>query len=337
MTPLSIKVQTWGDDLRLPTVMEPAPLLGLVETYRRPSIPLQSKHIPALKRNVWYALRRPVDKSRMGLLCVLPSEQCCIYVSGEPLTHKRPTQRVALLRLRVDPQFLAPGTGATVFAATLSAASRTLWVEDVIVWKGRAVSDEEPFHRRWELAAQWLEHYCILDPRLLGGLNIEMANWQALEDVEPTGVWDFIQDQTGARRLLWIANTIKSEPPVSIIPLLPPSPTLSPTPTPTPKGTPILRATPAPELPTVPTLDVLEGPRVAIAVKESGPDQWGLKSADGVSLGRALVRTLSVSAALRSIGGQPRVVVSWNDGFKKWEITALTSEPASLGSVFFVA
>lgn len=332
---LSIKVQNWGDDLRLPTVVEPAtaPILGMVESLRRPSIPLQSKHIPALKRNVWYALRRPADKSRTGLLCVLPSEQCCIYVSGEPLNHRKPTPRMALLRLRIDPQFFAPGTGPTVFAATLSATTRKLWVEDVIQWKGRAVCDEEPFHRRWGLAAQWLEHYCMLDPRLLGGLDVEMGNWQALEDVEPSGVWDIIQDQTGARRLLWIANMSSKTVADSAIVLLPPSPTLT-SGVPTPKGTPVLRATPAAELPAVPTLDVAAGPRVAVAVKESGPDQWALKSADGVSLGRALVRTLAASATLRTTGGT-RVDITWNPTFKKWEIVGVSSSPvASHSSVF---
>ena len=53
---------------------------------------------------------------------------------------------MALLRLRIDPQFLAPGTGPTIFAATLSAAARGLWIEDVLQWNGRPV--EEPFSRR---------------------------------------------------------------------------------------------------------------------------------------------------------------------------------------------
>jgi hypothetical protein len=327
---LSIKLQNWGDDLRLPTLLEPAPILKQVEALRRAPIPLQSKHLPALKRNVWYTLRRPADRSRMGLLCVLPSEQCCVYVSGEPVTPRKP-QRVGLLRLRVDPQFFAADAGPTVFAATLSAAARKLWVEDVILWKGRAVHEEETFQKRWELTAQWLEHYCIMDPRLLGGIDIEMANWQALEDMEPTGVWEIIQDQTGCRRLLWIATMgAKTEP---AMPMLPPSPTL----TPSPLSTPTLRATPAPELPAVPTLDVVDGPLIAIAVKESGPDQWSLKSVDDVSLGRALIRTLSVSAALRSAGVGQRVHVSWNPIFTKWEIVALTVEPASHSRVFVVS
>jgi hypothetical protein len=305
VSPLSMKIQTWGDDLRLPILTNPATILSQIESLRHPSIPLQSKHLPALKRNIWYTLHRPVDRSRTGLLCVLPNEQCCVYISGEPITYKRPEPRVALLRLRIDPQFFAPGTGLTVFAATLSAANRKLWVEDVIMWKGRAVCDEEPFQKRWELVAQWLEHYCVLDSRLIGDVHIEMAKWQALEDVKPEGVWDFIQDQAGTRRLLWIAG-----------------------PGPSPPST-----TTATESVTL-SVPTTTGIRIATATKESGPDQWGLKSADGVSLGRALIRTLSVSMALRSASGQPHVVVTWNDEFKKWEITALTSDGVSHSSVF---
>lgn len=328
--PLTSKLQNWGDDLRLPTLLEPTSILKHVEALRRAPIPLQSKHLPALKRNVWYSLRRPADRSRMGLLCILPSQQCCVYISGDPVTPRKP-QRVGLLRLRIDPQFFAADAGPTVFAATLSAAARKLWVEDVILWKGRAVHEEETFQKRWELAAQWLEHYCIMDPRLLGGLDIEMANWQALEDMESTGAWEIIQDQTGCRRLLWVASAGGKTDTISA-PLLPSSPTL------TSQSTPTLRATPAPELPKVPTLDVIDGPLIAIAVKGSGPDQWSLKSADDVSLGRALIRTLLVSSALRALtaGASQRVHVRWNSTFNKWEIMALTVEPASHSRVFVV-
>lgn len=313
----STKLQNWGDDLRLPTVLETESILKQVESLRRTPIPLQSKHLPALKRNVWYTLRRPADKSRTGMLCILPREQCCVYVSAEP---KRPIPRVALLRLRVNPQFFAADVGPTVFAATMSAASRKLWIEDVILWKGAAIHEEKSFKARWELAVQWIEHYCTLDSRLISGLDVEMAAWQALEDMEADGVWDLLQDQTGYRRLLWIP--VRTPPTPTPTPsLLPSSPML------TPSSTPSLRASPCPEFE--------EGPLVAVAIKESGPDQWSLKSADNVSLGRALIRTMTVSSALRATDGiDVRVEVKWNPIFKKWEIMALTDLGASSGYLF---
>jgi hypothetical protein len=307
----TVKVQTWGDDLRLPCFISAAETAGLLvelEPLRRQSAPFQSKHIPSLKRNTWFALKRPADRTRTGLLCVWPDNQCCVYISGDQPTAKRPTPRVALLRLRVDPQFFAPGTGMTVFAASLSAAARRLWVEDTLVWKGRHVSNDETFATRFRMASQWLEHYCILDPRLVSGLDVEMAPWEPLDHVVPTGVWELQADEAGRRRLLWIANHAEA----------PFDATISHTP-----------AAPA----AVPKLD--GGPLIAIATREAGPDQWALTSADGVSLGKALIRTLAVSSALRSMKAQvTRLEVAWNSTFQKWEAREMSTGLASHSANF---
>jgi hypothetical protein len=336
----TVKPAPWGDDLRLPTFSNPADtttLLTDLEPYRRTSQPFQSKHLPALKRNVWYALRRPADRARSGLLVVWPAIGACVYLSGEPATSKRHGgyNRVALLRLRVDPQFYAAGTGMTVFAATLSPSMRRLWVEDVLVWKGRTLATDETFQERWRLATQWVEHYCIQDPRLLGGLELELAPWQALENVEPDGSWDFLcADMAGARRLWWIAR--HTEAPVSVpVPVVPiPSSAL-----PIPSST-----LPTRSSSTLPTRSSSSAPRdpaaplVAIATREPGPDRWGLASADGVSLGHALVRTLKVSSALRTQKTNTvRVDVVWTPVFSKWEIVGLSSDVASHSSFFAAA
>ena len=289
------------------------PLLTALDHLRKPSIPFQSKHIPALKRGPWYALRRPADRARTGLLCVWPEHRCCAYISGEPPSVKRPTPRIALLRLRIDPQFFATA-GLTVFSATLSATARRLWVEDTLIWKGRPISEEEPFTKRWQRAVQWLEHYAIRDPRLLDGLEIEMAPWQPLTAVEPEGIWELQVDEPARRRLYWISNHA---------PPLYQSPTLG--------------GAPVPPVAAIPELDLGEatGPLVAIAMREGGPDQWGLTSADGKQLGRLLVRTLTLSMGLRAIKGNvARVEVEWSAVFGKWEIKALSSALASHSTLF---
>lgn len=316
---MAVKLQHWGDDLRLPCFVDSesvAPLLASIESYRKTSSPFQSKHLPALKRNVWYALRRPSDKSRTGLLVVWPEKGCCVYLSGEPYSSKakRSTHnRVALLRIRLDPQFLAPDVGITVLAATLSPTARRLWIEDVLVWKGRPLT--EPFVDRWRLAVQWLEHYCILDSRLLSGVEIDLAEWQPLAAVQPQGSWDLISDVAGAQRL-WFA----------------------------PRYADTTVAAPAPA-PSVPAAKVQDpdtithvsdtGPRVAVATREPGPDQWALTSSDGVSLGRALIRTMKASTALRAIKqATVRMEVAWAAAFKKWEIVDVSSRPASHSRFF---
>jgi hypothetical protein len=307
-TTAPIRNQVWSDTLRLPCFMNAGDTVGLlteIEAYRKPPIPFQSKHLPALKRNQWYTLQRPVDRTRTGFLCVWPQQRCCVYVSGDPPSPKRPTPRVALLRLRIDPQFLAAGVGLTVFAATLSGGARRLWIEDVLMWKGRHVFAEEPFSKRIQMMAQWLEHYCILDPRLLDGLEIEVARWEALSRLRPEGVWEFMEaDGVAQRRLYWIANHTPS----------------------------VVGAEPTAPIATVPKLD---GPLVAIATKEGGPDQWSLASADGVKLGRALIRKLEMSSALRSSkGGAQRVEVIWNTAFSKWEVITLSNALAAHSSLF---
>jgi len=305
----TIKVQTWGDDLRLPCFINPAETAGLLtelEHLRRPTIPFQSKHLPSLKRNKWYVLSRPVDKTRTGLLVIWPAQQCCIYVSGEPMSNKRPNQRIALLRLRIDPQMIADGVGLTVFAATLSSSARRLWVEDTLIWKGRNLLAEEVFSKRWRLAVQWMEHYCILDPRLLGGIEIEMAKWQPLSKMRPERVWELQSDDVGQRRHLWIARHADiTEGPES----------------------------PSTSAATVPILD--SGPLIATASRGTGPEQWELSSADGVGLGRALVRTLRISELMRSSKSNTmRVEVVWNEGFKKWEVMGKSDSLSSHSTAF---
>lgn len=306
----SIKVQTWGDDLRLPCFIqaaETAGLLGELEPLRRPSNPFQSKHLPALKRNKWFVLRRPIDRS--GLLVVWPAKQCCVYVSGEQPTHKRPTPRIALLRLRIDPQFLTEGTGLTVFAATLCSSTRTLSIEDTLLWKGRSLIQDELFSARWALAVQWIEHYCILDPRLLGGIEIEAAAWGSLDSLKPEHVWELQADETGRNRLLWIANHL---------------------------GTTDTSAEETVAQAQVPTLE--SGPLVANAARDIGPEQWSLSAGDGTGLGKALIRTLAVSERLRSSKSPKlRVEVAWNPTFAKWEIKAVSDSLATMSIANFEA
>ena len=303
----TVKVQTWGDDLRLPCFINPAETTGLIselEPLRQPSLPFQSKHLPALKRNKWFVLHRP--NARPGLVVIWPAKQCCIYISGEPLNQKRQTPRVALLRLRIDPQFLAAGIGLTVFGATLIAESRRLSIEDTFLWKGRNVLIDEPFNKRWALAVQWIEHYCLLDPRLLSGVEIEMAKWSPLTSLQPDSVWELHQDEPGRHRYLWISNRTSTQPQVA---------------------SPLAAAV-------APTLEV--GPLVANATRDVGPEQWQLATGDGIGLGRALIRTLAVSERLRSSKlTKLRVEVGWNTVFSKWEIKGLTESLATPGIANF--
>ena len=290
--------QVWADNLRLPCLLasEAASLLAGL-TPPRQSIPFQSKHVPSLKRNVWFALKRPVDHSRTGYLCIMPEKKLCIFVSGDAPSKRYPHPRVAILKIRVDPQFFEAGC-PTVMEATLSARERKLWIEDVGQWKGR-ILNTETFSARWSLAKQWLEHYCIADPGRLGGLEIELAPWVRMTDIRPEGAWDLQVDEPVKRRLRWVAglSEVYEEEPVKV---------------------------------QVQTLEPVQtGHPVATASRLASPDQWDL-TADGSPLGRALIRTLDMSTRLRALTKPVcRVEVSWNSTFKKWEVLEITTKAAT--------
>jgi len=318
MNTYTIRPQVWGDDLRLPTFMNAAgelrTLLEAIEPYHRPHHPFQSKQLPSLKRDLWYVLKRPEDRSRTGLLCIWPSGNCCVFVG-----HKK----TVLLRLRIDPTLLAPDAGLTLFAATLSSRDRALTIEDTILWRGAPVQDKS-FTERFTQANQWLEHYCIADPRLLGGVEVKMAAWGPLDTflraergAEPGGVWDLQPNDARRPRLLWISNARS--------PSLPPTPTLTPTP-----------VTVAVEPISLVLESDRDGPLIAQAKKEAGPEQWSLWSSDGAPLGRALIRRLEIGASLRSAANTSPVEVVWSPVFNKWEIVAISLGAPKPQSFFVV-
>jgi hypothetical protein len=322
MTAIATKMQIWGDDLRLPSLQpaDTASLLATLEQDRRIAMPFQSKHLAALKRNTWFALKRPSDRSRTGLLVIWPEHKACVYVQGGPGNPK-----VALLRLRIDSQFMGPAAGLTVFAATLSPAARRLWIEDVIQWKGTHVQEQKTFSQRFSLVQQWLNHHYTPDSRMISGIEVAPANWTSLTSVRPDSVWDFQQDDAGHKRLFWLGT---KAPATSAVISTPPAPAV--TAPSSPSSTRVVAPTP------VPLTVQSKGPFVAIATRESGPDQWALSAADGAQLGRALIRRFQVSSELRSLEGKPRVEVQWATAFGKWEIVGLSTGAASPRANFVV-
>jgi hypothetical protein len=133
-----------------------------------------------------------------------------------------------------------------------------------------------------------------------------MAAWNCLEAVRPEGTWELQSDQAGQRRLYWIAGRPEQTPPAPVAP--------------TPPKVPVIKQA---------------GPLIATATRDSGPDQWQLASADGVKLGRALIRKMAISSALREVASKTAAVeVEWNGIFEKWEVRGLSDGVASHSRFF---
>jgi hypothetical protein len=149
-----------------------------------------------------------------------------------------------------------------------------------------------------------------MDARLLSGLEIRAAAWEPLAALRPTGFWMLQSDDVGRGALIW--TTQHKE----VIPSPPKAEFTAPV------QAPILE----------------NGPLVAVATRDTGPEQWMLAASDGVSLGRALIRRLAVSTVLRSVKGDTvRVMVEWVPSFKKWEICSTSDLPVRHSSAFLTA
>jgi hypothetical protein len=262
--------------------------------------PLQSSHLPSLKRYIWFVLKRPADNAKSGLFII--TDTGCYFVSHQK--HKASQYKIAHIKVRVDPQFCKEGV--TVFVASISTHLRQLWIEDTLVFKGRPVSKDETFSKRLARASQWLEYSCIIEQPIL--LELKMANWSPLSSIEPTGSWYIQSDAVGGKKFIWRAESHPSLPSL-------PSPVLN-------NHREALEKTKEKE--------PLESPAkvlVALATKDKLPEQWLLTTGKDESLGRALIRTLAISDLMRPHIHPTRVQVAWNSTFSKWEILGVTSLP----------
>ena len=282
---MTTRLQTFGD-IRLPCFVQPYPdtiqtMLREIQQFR-PIIPFQSKNLPALKRNTWFVLQRPTDMDHPRSGFIVISDQYCVFVQNHQ------SSKIVLLRFRSQS---CHTNEFTIFSATLSKSLLT--IEDTLVWKGRN-QQKERFSTRWAHAVQWMDTSCLIDPRLLGGLRVELAKWDSLSSlsIQNQNAWEFVEDVESAVRLLWFPYTEKA------------------------------------------TERVKERERAKDRAKDRakakatrdecrGPEQWHLTSPDGKSMGYALVRTLAVSEMLRSVSVTTLDVdvdVAWNPTFQKWEI-----------------
>jgi hypothetical protein len=197
------------------------------------------------------------------------------------------------LRMRVSAE-LGEG-GGSVFVATLDTIQHSLRIEDVWLWKGASIFDNEPYSKRRTYLKEFVDKHWIPDTRLLGGVTTTILNPSSVDATfsKPfTGIHtlDLIPEAPSKRRM-WIEIDPKSQ--VKKTTLV--EPTVKPVST-----------------------NTNEFSALAVPVDKM-PDIYDLYDTSNKIIGRGSVQSFSMSQILRS-EKNVKVDVRWNKDFNGYEI-----------------
>lgn len=263
-----------------------------------------------LKRATFYAMANE-GRAEPGFLVFMP---------GKPAIFLQNLRQRGLvgwtLRLRSS-TYVAEG-GGSVLIATLDDVLHQLRLEDVWMWRGRAVAKELPFSRRREFLKEFVERHWIPDARLLGGIFTKVAQPISLEELaaaDGSGVhsYELIPEQAGRRRLhLFVEEQakvrvghagLKQDRNVVV-------------------GKAGPAATVAVEAPK-PVAPPQASRRARAVAVDKMPDIYDLYGEDGLPISRASVQQFSLSQQLRATKGDLWVQAAWRPEFGGYEIIRL--------------
>ncbi len=251
---------------------------------------------PALQKGVFYVAGND-GKAETGFLVFLPG-QAPIFLQMRP---KAPP--ACTLRMRVS-NVLGEG-GGSIFVASLDSVQHVLRLEDVWMWRGRAVFDAEPYSARRAYLKEFVEKFWIPDARLLGGIVTTIVNPAPLESglaaPDSAHTLELFPEQAGRRRL-WFE--VGQKQPVAV------------------KAPPTENAiysdfTEKPEKPKVIQREAFAKPI------ENLPDIYDLFDDQGLPISRASVQRFVLSQELRAKKNDrtgTRVKVEWRQDFGGYEI-----------------
>lgn len=299
--------------------------IGPESTFRF-SNQLDSKKLGVLRSAPMMLAKRP-GSARSGYLCFYPLLKVAIFVEDVDHRKDQPVVRppkVFILRMRHSPSIYSEG--GAVFAATLHLSDSILWLEDVLVWEGQSIWKTHTFSKRWQILKSWFENDWTEDPNLQRGLIIKPRQPLPLSSFlsEPGDVWDFIPEDAGRRKLMWkdkrlMPVTISSYPQKEV--KRPARQKHEPKVEEPVKPSPVIQVGILDSyFPSLPQEN--DGSLIAMAKKETGPDVYSLYSAEGTSLGLAVIRKMALSLAMRTHCKETptRVRVEWCTAFDRWEI-----------------
>jgi len=185
----------------------------------------------------------------------------------------------------------------------------TLVVEDALVWREEPVFYCMKFPERWALVHRFFRALCP-DP-VIQGMELVAATYtipSAVTVPDDRSVVEWVPFESNQRRLIVVPSTAATVVAATVAATV--------LPTPKPIAVPISSPSPPPSLPP-------SSPEVVARRDPVGPDVYQLWRGS-TSLGQALVRTLTVSKALRLYEGEAvPVSVAFHKGFSKWEVTGV--------------
>ena len=349
-----LKVQRWGGAFQVEIISDPsvkqtlfgwmsAHQMGPQSNWRFANV-MDSRKLGVLKQATLYSAKRP-GPARSGFLCFYNPLKVAIYVEEADRKKENQEPRIAILRFRHSPDIY--NSGGAIFAATLAVSDSTLWIEDVLVLAGQNIWSNTQFSKRWEILKNWFDNSWSEDISLQRGLMIKPRNIEPLVNfhAEAGDVWEFIPEDAGQRRIIWKDRQIKKVQ-LSNYPQKPKTDIKKSQPQSQPQSQkqPLQEQTikqPKKQVgildtyfPSLPCGDSL----VANAKKgDSGPDVYTLFSVDGVNLGIAVIRKMTLSLAMRThCQDSTRVRVEWNSSFDRWEILDVNVSQGACNASSFI-
>ena len=258
-----------------------------------------------------FFLTNYIGKAEPGFLVFLPKQYPTFvrfHLSKREREQTKGQPLIYIMRMRTS-NVVNEGS---VFVAALDVNSHLMILEDVYIWRNQNIFQTDSFSKRRLIMKEFVEKHWIPDSRLLGGIVTEvsqpkpLASFKTLIENKESHRVDFVPEMAGRRRFYMLVNETKGALSTSdgyygrVVkdgPVVNPQPVVNPHPQP-----------------------VVEAKAVKVPLL---PDVYELFDKENKSLGRAAIQQLELSKKLKEIKDTIWVTISYNEDFKRYEITGL--------------
>lgn len=265
-----------------------------------------------LKHGSFY-LTNYIGKAEPGFLVFLPKQYPTFvrfHLSKREREQTKGQPIVYIMRMRTS-NIVNEGS---VFVAALDVNSHLMILEDIYVWRNENIFQSNTFSKRRFVMKEFVEKHWIPDSRLLGGIVTEisqpkpLSSFKTLIENKESHRVDFVPEMAGRRRFYMLVNETKGALSTSdgyygrVVkdgPVVNPLPMIKDDPEPLVRN--VARAVKVPLL----------------------PDVYQLFDSENKSLGNAAIQQLELSKKLKEIKDTIWVTISYNEDFKRYEITGL--------------